>query len=147
ADGQELRSPTFDRTGLVWVVEGTGAGSRLLAVAPSAELVTVSADALGGRSIEAIAMAADGTRIAVVSEGSVYVGLVVRTGWPAEISVQGLRRLDGSQIDGVATDVAWHQPNELAVLIRGDVETGMAERAYVVSLDTLAISSQGEVPG
>jgi Lipoprotein LpqB beta-propeller domain/Sporulation and spore germination len=146
AEGQELRSPSFDRTGLVWAVEGSGADARLLAATTSGERVTISGDALDGRSIDAVALAADGTRIAVVSEGSVYVGLVVRTGWPADVRVQDMRRVEGSQIDGFATDVAWSQPNELAVLIRGDEETGMAERAYLVALDTMSISSQGEVP-
>ena len=149
AEGQELRSPSFDRTGLVWVVEGTGTDSRLLVAAPppAAEPVEVSAAALAGRSIEAVALSADGARIAIVSEGNVYVGVVVRTGWPAEVRVENLRRVEGSQIDGVSADVAWNHPNELAVLVSGDEDTGMAQRAYLIALGTMTISSQGEVPG
>lgn len=147
AEGRELRSPSFDRTGLVWVVDGTGDNSRLIVAGPTTEPAVVEVSGLEDQHIDSIALSADGTRIAVVAEGQVYVGVVVRTGWPAEVQVERLRPVDIGQVARVA-DVAWNLPNELAVLTHAtDEEVGMAERAYVVNLSTYTTTPAGEVPG
>lgn len=147
ADGRDLRSPSFDRTGLVWVVDGTGDDSRVLVAGTATEPAVVDVSGLEDRQIDAVAVAADGTRVAVAAEGDVYVGVVVRTGWPAEIQVERLRRVEAGSIRGLAADVAWNRPTELAVLTRATEDGGAGERAYVVDLHTDSTNPAGEVPG
>jgi hypothetical protein len=146
ADGRDLRSPSFDRTGLVWVVDGNGSTSRLLVAGPAAEPSVVEVSGLEEQQIDAVAVSADGTRIALVSEGAVYIGVVVRTGWPAEVQVERLRQVDVGHSPGVA-DVAWNLANELAVLTRAAEDDGLAERVYLVNLSTYSTTPAGEVPG
>lgn len=120
ATGRGLVSPSIDRFGWTWTAIANG-GAGLLAVSPGGEQVPVTGDWLAGTEIRSIAVARDGSRIAVVhsgiADGRVVtdVAAVLRdaeTGRP-----QGLGtpfQVGASTSD--ATQVEWVDESLLAVL-------------------------------
>lgn len=134
AHGRQLRSPSVDLTGLAWVIEGSGTSSKLVVASPVSEPAVVPISGLDGRRLDAVAVAADGARIALVAEGAVYDGVVVRDDYPYDVRVENVRPVDHSDITGSAIDVAWNQYDELAVLTAGDEENGLAQRAWIFTL-------------
>src|SRR5690606_26370293 len=68
AQGKNLRSPSLDLAGLAWIVEGTGESSRLLVASPGSEPSAVPINGLDD-PIEAVAVAPDGARIALIAGG------------------------------------------------------------------------------
>lgn len=140
AQGQLLRSPSVDLTGLAWVIEGNEQSSKLVVSSPVSEQAVVPISGLDGRRLDAVAVAADGARIGLVADGAVYEGVVVREDYPYDVRVENVRPIDHSDVTGSAIDVAWNQYNELAVLTAADEENGLAQRAWIFTL-------AGRMPG
>ncbi len=140
ATGADLGPMSWDRTGLVWVVDHAGGGSRVMVVEPGAESTQVSTPtALTERHIDDLAVSPDGTRIAVAVEGDVLVGIVLRN---AEFSIAGLRPV---QLDErTVARVAWSGLTELAVLVR---EAGQTAEPFRVGLGGSDLSPAGPVHG
>ena len=140
AQGQLLRSPSVDLTGLTWAIEGNEQSSRLIVSSPVSEQAVVPISGLDGRRLDAVAVAADGARIALVADSAVYEGVIVRDDYPYDIRVENLRSIDHNDVTGSAIDVAWNQYNQLAVLTAADEENGLAQRAWIFTL-------AGRIPG
>jgi hypothetical protein len=143
ATGTDLAAVSWDEFGLVWAVDQTSSGSRVLVARPDAAAMTLPADAFGGRRIDDLAVSYDGTRVAVLSEGAVLIGVVLRD--PEQggaVRVEGLRPIE---LDGrVVTSIAWGGPSELAVLAS---DAGGAAAPFRVGLSTVVVSPAGIVPG
>jgi hypothetical protein len=145
--GADLGPVSWDRTGLVWVVDRaggrTGDGSTIMVVEPGSDGTAVpTPDALAGRAIEDLAISPDGSRIAVAVDGEVFVGSVVRTPEQRTVSIDGLRRV---QLGGrTVTRVGWSGLTELAVLIH---EPGQAAEPFRVGLGGSNLSPAGPVQG
>jgi hypothetical protein len=143
ATGTELVAVSWDESGLVWAVDQTSAGSQVLVARPDAEAMTLPADAFGGRRIDDLAVSFDGTRVAVLSEGRLLIGVVLRD--PEQggaVRVEGLRAIE---LDGrIVSAIAWGGPSELAVLA-GDA--GGAAAPFRVGLSTVILNPAGIVPG
>lgn len=109
-----LAAPSVDRRGWVW----TASGSNVLAVTPAGGQVTLAAPWLVGRSVRALAVARDGARVAVVSDGSdgvtIDVAGVVRdaAGAPQQLSTPIRAGASVAQAD----EVVWADPVTLGVL-------------------------------
>jgi hypothetical protein len=140
AQGQMLRSPSVDLTGLAWAIEGTEQSSKLVVSSPLSEQAVVPISGLDGRRLDAVAVAADGARIALVADGAVFEGVIVRDDYPYDVRVENVRSIDHSDVTGSAIDVAWNQYNQLAVLTAADEENGLAQRAWIFTL-------AGRMPG
>ncbi|HEX6336421.1 MAG TPA: LpqB family beta-propeller domain-containing protein [Jiangellaceae bacterium] len=140
AQGQLLRSPSVDLTGLAWVIEGNEESSKLVVSSPVSEPAVVPIRGLDGRRLDAVAVAADGARIALVADGAVYEGVIVRDDYPYDARVENVRSIDHNDVTGSAIDVAWNQYDELAVLTAADEENGLAQRAWIFKL-------AGRMPG
>ena len=143
AAGTELVAVSWDRTGLIWAVDRTTAGSRVLVARPDAEAMTIPAADFGGRRIDDLAVSFDGTRVAVLSGGRLLIGVVLRD--PEQggaVRVEGLRQieLDGRTVDAMA----WAGPVELAVLAR---DAGGAAAPFRVGLSNVVLRPGGIVPG
>jgi hypothetical protein len=115
----------------------------VLVARPDAEAMTLPADAFGGRRIDDLAVSFDGTRVAVLSEGRLLIGVVLRD--PEQggaVRVEGLRAIE---LDGrIVSAIAWGGPSELAVLA-GDA--GGAAAPFRVGLSTVILNPAGIVPG
>ncbi len=140
AQGRELRSPSVDLNGLAWVIEGAETSSRLLVASPGSEQAVVPIRGLDGSRLDAVAVAQDGARIALVADGEVYFGVIVRDDYPFEVRVDQIVSIDHNDVAGFAVDVAWSQYDQLAVLTAADEDTGLAPRAWIFTLN-------GRMPG
>jgi hypothetical protein len=140
AQGRALRSPSVDLTGLAWVIEGSEGGSKLIVASPESGQETVPVSGLDVSRLEAVAVAPDGARIALVADGVVYVGIVVRTDYPYAVRVEQVRAIEPDAATGKAIDVAWNQHDQLAVLTVVDELDGQAQRAWIFTLN-------GRMPG
>ncbi len=111
--GSALAAPSVDRRGWVW----TATGSNVLAVTPAGAQVTLAAPWLAGRSVRALAVARDGTRVAVVSDGA-----------------------DGVAIDvaGVVRDASG-APQQLSTPVRAGASVGDAEQVVWADAVTLGV--------
>jgi Lipoprotein LpqB beta-propeller domain/Sporulation and spore germination len=143
ASGTDIMAVSWDRTGLVWSVDRTAGGSQVVVARPDAEATTLPADDFGGRRIDDLAVSFDGTRVAVLSEGRVLIGVVLRD--PQQggaVRVDGLREIElgGRTVDAIA----WGGPAELAVLAR---DAGSAAAPFRVGLSNLVLRPAGTVPG
>ncbi len=140
--GTELVAVSWDQTGLVWVVDQAPGGSRVLVSELGAEAATLPADDFGGRRIDDLAVSFDGTRVAVLSEGRVLIGIVLRDPDQGQaVRVEGLRALE---LDRTVTDIAWAGPGEVAVLAR---DAGGAAAPFRVGLAGSVLRPAGVVPG
>jgi hypothetical protein len=143
ASGTDLVAVSWDRTGLVWAVDRTTGGSRVLVARPDAEAMTLPADDFGGHRIDDLAVSFDGTRVAVLGEGRLQIGVVLRD--PEQggaVRVEGLREieLDGRTVDAMA----WAGPAEVAVLAH---DAAGAAAPFRVGLSNLVLRPAGIVPG
>ena len=120
--GTDLRSLSWDRTGLVWAVDQVTGGSRVIVATPDGAVSEVPApQLLAGRDIDDLAVSPDGSRVALAVEGELMVGIVLRDLAQTTASIEGLRRV---QVDGrVVTSVAWSGLTELAILVQRDDES------------------------
>ncbi|HLR94682.1 MAG TPA: LpqB family beta-propeller domain-containing protein [Jiangellaceae bacterium] len=126
--GDELTSPSWDRTGRLWFVEG---GSTLTTVTPGQSPVTVpvGGPGTGAPEIGRIAVSPDGARIAMVVDGTVMVGAIGVNADGAVTRVDSLVPLGPEASDGL--DVAWYGASDVVALVaEGDGST----RPYQLSI-------------
>ncbi|MGH8825292.1 MAG: LpqB family beta-propeller domain-containing protein [Jiangellaceae bacterium] len=143
ATGAELVAVSWDRSGLLWAVDQTPGGSRVLVTQPGAEAMTLPADDFGGRRIDDLAVSFDATRVALLAEGRVLIGIVLRDpDQDRAVRVEGLRSIELD--DRTVTDLAWAGPAELVVLAR---DAGAAPAPFRVGLASSVRSPAGVVPG
>jgi hypothetical protein len=140
--GADLGPLSWDRTGLVWVVDRGGGGPRVTVVQPGSDAVPVSTPgALTGLEIEDLAVSPDGSRIALAVDGDVLVGIVLRDLENQAVSIEGVRRV---QLDErTVTRVVWSGLTELAVLVH---EPGQEAEPFRVGLGGSDLSPAGPVP-
>lgn len=121
--GTDLLPPSIDRFGWVWTAEANGSG--LIAVSPDGEVMNVTGDVLAGTPVESpvisLSVARDGSRIALVHEGSdqrpaIDVATILRdttgTGRPQRLGSSfqvAFSMTDASQVE-------WMDDSTLAVL-------------------------------
>lgn len=147
-----LSRPAYDRQGILWLAGHTPQGTRVFVLdTPAAGLeptapTPLNIPWLSGRRVRAVEVAADGTRLAVVSTGP--------EGGAARIDVAGIVR-KGSMPVGLATprtvagdvadlvDVTWADESTLAVI--GRATTTVPLRVVTVPLND-STSALGEVP-
>lgn len=142
ATGGEFSSLSWDRTGLIWAVDHAGDGGQIVALKPDGQVVPVTADELAGHDVEKVSVSLDGTRIAAVIDGVAHVGTVVRDpGTGDDVAISGLRRVGP---DAQTLDVAWVDPDKLAVLVRAPEQD---PQPYVVGLSGAVSAQRGTVPG
>jgi hypothetical protein len=143
ANGTDFGSLSWDSAGLVWAVDQTVGGPRVLVTEPGSESATVLTAGLDGRTIDDLAVSLDGARVAIASGGEVLVGIVVRDAdRPGTLRIDALRPLllDG----GPVTAVTWAGPTTLATLVRAE---GDVPEVYRVELARSIARLAGRVPG
>jgi hypothetical protein len=142
ATGTDLRSLSWDRTGLVWAVDQVPGGSAVIVARPDGAASDVpTPQILAGRDIDDLAVSPDGSRVAVAVEGELMVGIVLRDPAQTTASIEGLRRV---QIDDrVGTSVAWSGLTELAILVQQDDES---TEPYRVGIGGSDLRPAGPVP-
>jgi len=119
--GTGLAAPSVDRFAWVWTARGTVTG-RLDAVRLDGATVEVTADWLAGRTVQALRVSRDGTRVAIVSGGPDGVTLdvagVVRDDADVPVAIgPGVRA--GASLTPT-TSVVWVDDVTLAVLSDGE---------------------------
>lgn len=116
-EGTGLAAPSVDRLGWTWTASQD---DGIVAVRAGSSTVSVKADWLVGRTVRALRVAADGTRIAVVSAGADGVAIEVagiirdESGSPQQLGVP--IRAGASMVDATAVD--WVDESTLGVLGR-----------------------------
>lgn len=121
--GSALLPPSVDRYDWVWTAEANGSG--LIAISPDGEVMNVTGDVLAGTPVASpvlsLAVARDGSRIALVHEGgdqrpAIDVATILRdttgTGRPQRLGSSfqvGISMTDASQVE-------WMDESTLAVL-------------------------------
>jgi hypothetical protein len=146
--GVDLRSPTWDRTGRVWVVDGTGRRTRIEAVTADRS-VTVDAPGLTGRDVREIRVSHDGGRLAALVGGGAAARLVVgqvvrRDGNAGPLAVRGVRRIEHAT-DPIHQPAAfdWYTPTSLVVLSKA----GQGKQTpLVVSIDGATVAAASTYP-
>jgi hypothetical protein len=146
--GVDLRSPTWDRTGKVWVVADTGRRTRIEAVT-SDRAMTVDAPGLSGQDVREIRVSHDGGRIAALIGGGpgarLLVGEVVRgdaTG--PRLAIRGVHAVEYAP-DPVRQAAAfdWLTPTSLVVLSRA----GQGKQTpLVASIDGATVAAASTYP-
>jgi hypothetical protein len=118
--GHDLRSPSWDRTGFVWIVDNPAGGSRIL-VATSTEVRAVAAPGLSGADLRELRISRDGARVAALigsgPKARLVVGQVVRDRNASPVRIQGVESIEhaGDPLrDPVSFD--WYTPTSLVVL-------------------------------
>jgi len=139
--GPRLVAPSVDRHGWVWTARP---GEGVIAVAEGQEPVHVPAEWLDGRTVVALRMARDATRLAVVSRGSdgvaVNVAAVVRDAQGAPQTIGEPFRVGAVLTD--ATDVVWLDESVLGVI--GSSDAGPHVHRVPVAGRT---TTEADVPG
>lgn len=119
--GAALAAPSIDRFGWTWTASSD---DGIVAVRAGSSTVSVQADWLVGRTVRAVRVAADGTRIAVVSAGADGVAIDVagiirdESGSPQQLGIP--LRAGASMVDATAVD--WVDESTLGVLGRSTGE-------------------------
>ncbi|WP_426592719.1 LpqB family beta-propeller domain-containing protein [Cellulomonas sp. McL0617] len=113
--GASLAAPSIDRFGWTWTASTT---DGIVAVKAGAATVPVQADWLASRTVRALRVAADGTRIAVVSSGAdgvtIDVAGIIRDESGAPQQLGPPIRAGASMVDATAVD--WIDESTLGVL-------------------------------
>ena len=140
--GEDIVGPSFDRYGNLWLVDRRSAGgpsSDIRMVQPDGVVVPVAAPDLVGARVTDLKIAADGVRVAVVTEGAAVlrVGHVVRGAAPAIDLTVNL------PFEGSVVDAAWAGERELLVVV---APPAGPPRPYSVSVDGSAVT-EGSVTG
>lgn len=141
--GTGFTPPSWDRLGNVWTAgRPQGSSPQVWVVGGSGQPRRVEAD-LGDVDVLALRVARDGTRVAVVTRSAgvhrLLVGRVVRG---ASLRIEALTDITGPLT--VVRDVAWAEPDRLAVLGRG---LQGPPQVWVADVDGSGITSRGSVPG
>lgn len=142
--GTDLATPSFDRSGQMWLVDRREASSQVLVQQGADQPVPVDAGALSDVRVERLALAPDGVRAAAVygSEGERRLLLALVLARP-DSSVSLGQVLDVPLGEVEAIDVAWASATALALLGRD----GDDVQPYLVELSNAALSSRGQVLG
>lgn len=148
ATGTSLSTPTWDRSGLLWVADRTATGSRLL-VSDGARVDQVEGIGLEGVRVETVRMAPDGVRLLmVVSSGGrtrVQVGLVRGPDeGPRTLGVQLLSLRELELPLGTVLDAAWSGTQQIS-LLGGEPDTEL--EPYQVDLSGADLAGQGSLAG
>jgi hypothetical protein len=131
--GQHLTAPSFDPFGNIWEA-GIGPDGSTIWMAPSDGTgpVTVAVPELAGRTVQALRIARDGVRVALVladvhgGSRNLFIGHIVRNG--IFVALDGLHR-----VESVLSDVAgisWANADDILVL--GDQQAYLVEPFGVV---------------
>ncbi len=129
-DGDDLIAPSFDRHGWVWSTERTSTGT-IVAALPGGDELVLDAPWLAGRSVQALAVSRDGTRLAVLSRAtgtvqSLDVAAITREVSGAPLSIgQPLALVPSLE---PAVDLTWSDATGLVTLFE---ETGNLEESQV----------------
>jgi len=150
--GADLGQPSFDSTGLLWLVDRTTHGSTFTVILPDGGRRPVAAPGLEQRHVEALALSRDGTRVAVVvtdkGRGRLLLGRVQRFTAPDEptrlvrVTVTGLRPVEHALDD--VRDVSWADADHVVVLARAP---GAVRQPYSVAIDATLHQVGGALPG
>jgi hypothetical protein len=152
ASGTDFAPPSFDSTGLLWLVDRAAGGSRISVLLPDGAVRPVRAPALVGASVQMLAVSRDGSRVAVVVDrrggGELLLGRVERgvvgsdPNSPNSVTLSGLHRIEFSLAN--VEDVSWADAEHLALLARAP---GAARQPYLVALDGGPRQLSGSLPG
>ena len=129
-EGDDLIAPSFDRHGWVWSTERTSAGT-IVAALPDGDQVVLDAPWLAGRSVQAIAVSRDGTRLAVLSRAtgtvqSLDIAAITREPSGAPLSIgQPLAMVPSLE---PALDLTWSDATGVVTLFE---DTGNLEESEV----------------
>jgi Lipoprotein LpqB beta-propeller domain/Sporulation and spore germination len=141
--GTSLTAPSFDRFGAVWTVDRTRTGPVFWAVKPGAAPAQVQVTSLPPGRVEALRIARDGARAAVVvsngAASSVYLARVQRSG--GQLQLAGFRLVDTRFVQ--TTGIAWSSADRLLVLSRGSA--GSVLQPWVVDLSGTVDQSLGPI--
>jgi hypothetical protein len=141
---QQLESPTWDRSGRLWVIDQRRGRSTIVVVDSHLRAHEVDAAGIAGRlTITRIAVSEDGTRLALVTidpDGRREAQLATVTMDPGGLGLSPLRSLAPGLSS--AADIAWRGPSELVIL--GTQPDGQ-KQPYLVSVDGSQLAAQGTV--
>ncbi len=149
--GTALRTPSYDMTGTLWVVDrpvrrpgvpGTGRGV-LWALPAEGRAIRVTLPLPAGASVTLIRVARDGTRIAYLASrgrrSQLHVGVVVRGA--GQVRVVSPRRLAPELVE--IADVAWQDADRVAVL---GSPAGGVRTPYLVAISGLDVDGLSTLP-
>ncbi|MGH3490607.1 MAG: LpqB family beta-propeller domain-containing protein [Actinopolymorphaceae bacterium] len=112
--GNDIAEPSWDRTGLLWLVDRRDDRSRVVVVDDQDDVTTVVAPGLTGRTVRALKVSREGARVAaLVEEDGVTRLLMGRIERGDTIAIRGLRELPVTMTS--MTDVAWSDFDQVAV--------------------------------
>jgi Lipoprotein LpqB beta-propeller domain len=144
--GTSLVAPSWDRNGDVWTVQRTGPQAGVYMSHAAAATTRVGIVGADPAAIQAIRIAPDGVRVALIVQdsstgrSSVELGLVVRS--RGSVSISGLHRFETRLVQ--AQSVAWATDTQLAIL-GGDAQSTL--QTYLIAIDGSAVTVLGGVPG
>jgi hypothetical protein len=140
-EGTSISSPSWARNNIIWAVNHGADGGELLAVTADGADVEVRAAELDDRDVQRISVSPDGTRMALVADGTAYLALVVFDGDDRDhVSIERLRRI-GPDVD--VLDVSWSGAERVAMLVHDQ------EDPEILVVDTFGAvqASRGTVAG
>ncbi|NTV38716.1 MAG: hypothetical protein HGA51_01985 [Demequinaceae bacterium] len=144
-EGTNLVAPSFDPHGWLWTSE-TDSNGVLVAVGADGSATELQVPQLAGRSIQALAVSADGARVAVLSRASggqvVEVMAVVRDddgtplalGLPLALGPSVRESIDLAWLDDVSIAVLGEESAEIALVEVGGWTTSVASVTGVSSI-------------
>ncbi|MFF2077706.1 LpqB family beta-propeller domain-containing protein [Kitasatospora sp. NPDC058162] len=132
-----LTSPSWDGRGDLWVVDRNPQDPRVVMVRDG-KTYTVPVDNLTGRTVQALKVSSDGTRIALVMKSpgvngsSLAFGRVEHGGTPQAptVRITGVRSAAPSLVD--VASVSWSEADQLLVLGK---ESDRPQQLYYISTD------------
>lgn len=120
--GTALAAPSVDRYAWVWTARASAAG-RLDAVRLDGTAVELTAEWLAGRTVQAVRVSRDGTRVALLSRGPDGVTLdvagVVRDEAGVPLTIGPALRA-GASLTPVSSSIVWVDDVTIGVLADGD---------------------------
>jgi hypothetical protein len=141
---QQLESPSWDRSGRLWVIDQRRGRSAIVVVDSQLRAQEVAAGIAGqSLTVQTMAVSEDGTRLALVTkdrEGRQEAQLATVTMGPAGLGLSPPRPLAPGLSS--AADIAWRGPSELVVL---GTEPNGQKQPYLVSVDGSQLAAQGTV--
>jgi Lipoprotein LpqB beta-propeller domain len=141
---QQLESPSWDRSGRLWVIDQRRGRSAIVVVDSQLRAQEVTPGIAGqSLTVQTIAVSEDGTRLALVTrdgEGRREAQLATVTMGPAGLGLTPPRPLAPGLSS--AADVAWRGPSELVIL---GTEPNGQKQPYLVSVDGSQLAAQGTV--
>lgn len=139
--GSDVLEPSWDREGLLWVVDRGDDGSRVRAVGPGGKVRRVKVPSRFG-DIRGLAVSREGARVALLAEVDGRVRLEIgRIQREAGLRIEGLHPIPLPMTS--MTDLAWSDVDELAVVGQG---SGGLPKSVVVSSDGSVRSELGGAP-